>query len=137
MLELSDKLYGPPEEMSLSEAEELLWAAGLEPDAVLDRIRERLTAAGRSRRSQPDALKVAMEQLGSGAERVDLLSEAQRAIAHLLEEVQRLPQTLRQARQLTFSAAYRRNTGLADSEKKVLDEVAESLEERARSGRNP
>lgn len=137
LFELSDSLYGPPEEMSLAEAEGLLRAAGVEPDAVLDRIRERLVAAENSRGSQPDAVTQAIEQLRSRTETPDLLGEAQRTIARLLEEVRRLPESFGKAIELTFSAAYRKNTGLSENDKKILDEAAESLKERARKGRNP
>ena len=137
---LSDRVLGPPNEIDVAEAEDLLRALNIDPRELKAEFHRRFDAlakqyAGRGERL-PSLLKQALGDFRPGvsdsrAER-ELLREAQAAIRQMLRQVTRLPQLLLQLPNLTLATAYRTKKELSEHDRQLLDDVAEQLRNRGK-----
>jgi len=138
---LSDRILGDPKEIAAAEAEELLRAVNIDPRELkahfhrrFDNLAKEYAAKGQR---VPPLLKQALTDLRPGVslsrtER-ELLREAQTAVRGLLKRAKQLPQLLAKIPNLTLAAAYRSKKELSEPDKKLLDEVAWSLENRKKN----
>lgn len=143
---LSDRILGAPEEVDAAEAEELLRATSIDPQQLKARFHWRFDELARQYASKgqrvPPLLKQALADFRPGvsssrAER-ELLREARSAIRNLLKQAKRLPELLAKTPDFSLAAAYRKKTELSEHDKKLLDDVARSLEDRKnRTQRRP
>lgn len=139
LFQLSDRLFGSAEELSLPEAEALLRATGIEPDEVVKRVRERMAATANSyslaERAVPALLEQALAELGpemdSSARESALFREARAAVKGVLDEVKRIRTRMTGGVSLTFASAYRKKRELSERDKKLLDDVVDDLRKRA------
>lgn len=144
LFELSDRLFGTPEDLDLTEAEALLRASGIEPDAVVSRVQERMAANAKSYELAKRPIRILLERAVEdlqpatdlrGSEAA-LLAEAREVVRLLLEQVRRVPEMLTRGVTLTFAAAYRKKAELSERDKQLLDRVVHELRERARGSTN-
>lgn len=137
---LSDRLFGEPSDVGSAEAEELLSAAGLDPQGFKNRLchkmLKRAEEYSRVGRPLPPLLRQAIEELRPDqAEGSSVSSKAQVVITRLLKEIEELPKRLSGGVMPTFSAAYRNKKELSARDKRVLDRVAEDLRKSNQDGK--
>jgi hypothetical protein len=138
---LSDGVFGEAAEVDSSESEELLRAAGIDPDQLKGAMYQRMRETGReyseAGKPLPPLLKRALEDLQPPAARHldenDLARTAEAVVARLLEEVRNLPSLLLDGHFTpVFTAAYRKKKQLSPRDKKLLDDVADELQKRVK-----
>jgi len=140
---LSDKILGGPEEIEIAEAEELLLATGIDSQELKARFHQRFDDLAKKYAAKgqrvPPLLKQALADFRPGVSHSrperELLREAQAAVRHLLEQARQLPDLLDKIPHLTLAAAYRNRKGLSERDKKLLDELARSLQDRKNRGK--
>jgi len=140
---LSDRILGDPKEIDAAEAEELLHAANTDPQELKARFHRRFDNLAKEYAAKgqrvPPLLKQALADLRPGASHSraerELLREAQTAVRHVLKQAKQLPQLLAKIPNLTLAAAYRSKKELSERDRRLLDEVARQLENRAKNGK--
>jgi hypothetical protein len=140
---LSERLFGAAADVTAAEAEELLKTAGIDPtglkDSLFQRLLERAERYSGAGRPVPPVLQRALEDLqpasGRKVEEATVSRTAQLAIARLLREIAELPERMSSGIAPTFTAAYRDRKELSARDNKILDEVAQELQERIRTRR--
>jgi hypothetical protein len=143
LLRSSEAIFGEAAEAEPAEAEELLRAAGIEPETLKIRLCQKMLKRAeeysRAGRSLPPLLKQAVEDLrpdrDKKAEASSLPSTARLAVTRLLKEIEELPKRLSGGVTPALSAAYRNKKELSARDKKVLDKVAEDLRKRNKDGK--
>ena len=135
---LSDRILGSPQEIDVTEANELLQAAGQEPEELKARFHQRFDRLAKDYAAKgqrvPPLLKQALADFRPGlahssAER-KLFREAQSAVRQLLKQVKQIRELLEKTPSLTFAAAYRKKKDLSERDQNILDEIATNLASR-------
>ena len=135
---LSEALFGTPDEIGEEEAEQLLNEAGLDSEAINERVYKRLYAEAQqywiAKKDLPPLLKKALEDLRplsaparNGAE---LSRQARAGVERIVEKAKLLASALVPETPLTFAESYRNKQGLTDTDRKSLNAVQEQLKKK-------
>ncbi len=132
---LSDRVIGEPEEIDVSEGEELLKTAGIDParlrENLYQRILERSAVYSRSGKPVPPILRKAQEDLRPSQavheSSFSVAETARRHVRQLLQRIETLTKLLEMCGTPTFMAAYRKRADLSAGDKETLDNIAEDL----------
>ena len=132
---LSEALFGTPDEIGEQEAEQLLSEAGLDSEAMSDRLYKRLYAEAQQFRMEkkelPSLLKKALEDLrplsAPPRNESELAVQAKTGIERIVEKAKLLASALVPDTPLEFAESYRNKQGLTDTDRNSLDAVQEQL----------
>lgn len=132
---LSEALFGTPDEIGEDEAERLLSEAGLDPEAISDRLHKRLYAEAQqfwmAKKELPPLLKKALEDLrplsAPPRNESELARQAKAGVERIVEKAKLLASALVPDSPLEFAESYRNKQGLTEKDRKSLDAVQEKL----------
>jgi len=132
---LSEALFGTPDEIGEEEAEQLLSEAGLDSEAINDRLYKRLYAEAQqfwmANKELPPLLKKALEDLrplsAPPRNESELARQAKAGVERIVEKAKLLASALVPDAPLEFSESYRNKQGLTDKDRNSLDAVQEQL----------
>lgn len=136
---VSDRLFGDPAEVDVTEAEELLAAAGLDTSEFENRMYSRLYSEAQKhwmkQENLPPLLKKALADLRPPAaparNESEFALQARSSVERLLEVARLLP-TLLQDQPPSFATAYRRKGELADADKDLIEKAKADLQRKLR-----
>ena len=137
---LSDALFGSANEIDDQEADQLLQDAGVDAEALNDRLYKRLYAEAQqywtARKDLPPLLKKALDDLrplsAPPRNEAELARQAKAGIERLIEKAKLLASALVPEESLTFAESYRRKQGLTQKDRRKLDAVQHQLRQRIR-----
>lgn len=132
---LSEALFGTPDEIGEEEADQLLSEAGVDSDAVSDRVYQRLYAEAQkfwmAKKELPPLLKKALEDLrplsAPARNESELARQAKAGVERIVEKAKLLASALVPDAPLEFSESYRNKQGLTEKDRNSLDEVQQEL----------
>lgn len=132
---LSEALFGAPDEIGEEEAERLLSEAGLDPEAINDRLYKRLYAQAQqfwiAKKELPPLLKKALEDLrplsAPPRNESELTRQAKAGVERIVEKAKLLASALVPDVPIEFAESYRNKQGLTEKDRKSLDAVQEKL----------
>ncbi len=132
---LSEALFGTPDEIGEEEAERLLSEAGLDPEAINDRLYKRLYSQAQqfwmAKKELPPLLKKALEDLrplsAPPRNESELTRQAKAGVEQIVEKAKLLASALVPDVPLEFVESYRNKQGLTEKDRKSLDAVQEKL----------
>jgi hypothetical protein len=133
---LSEALFGAPEEIDEEEAAETLTEAGVDLDALNERMYKRLYAEAQqywiAQKDLPPLLKNALEQLRSLSapprNEAELARQAKAGVERIVEKAKLLATALLPDTPLTFAESFRnKKQDLTEADRKSLDAVQEHL----------
>jgi hypothetical protein len=132
---LSEALFGAPDEICEEEAEEALHEAGVDADALNERMYKRLYAEAQqywnAKKDLPPLLKKALEDLrplsSPPRNEAELARQARAGVERIVEKAKLLASALVPDAPLTFAESYRNKQGLTKADRKSLDAVQEEL----------
>ena len=136
---LSDRLFGDPEEVDATEADELLAAAGLDTSELENRMYSRLHQEAQKywmkQEALPPLLKKALADLrpatAPARNESELAQQAKSSVERLCEAAKLLPALL-QGQTPTFATAYRRKGELTDTDKELIEQTKIDLQKKLR-----
>jgi hypothetical protein len=136
---VSDRLFGDPEEVDATEADELLAAAGLDSSELENRMYSRLHSEAQKhwmkQEALPHLLKKALADLrpttAPARNEFELTQQAKSSVERLIEVAKLLP-TLLQSQTPTFATAYRRKGELTDTDKDLIERAKIDLQKKLR-----
>jgi hypothetical protein len=132
---LSEALFGTPDEIGEEEAEQLLSEAGLDPEAVNERVYKRLYAEAQqfwmAKKELPPLLKKALEDLrplsAPSRNESELARQAKAGVERIVEKAKLVASALVPDAPLEFAESYRNKQGLTEKDRKSLNAVQEQL----------
>ena len=132
---LSEALFGTPDELGEEEADQLLSEAGVDSEAVNDRVYQRLYAEAQkfwmAKKELPPLLKKALEDLrplsAPARNESELARQAKAGVERIVEKAKLLASALVPHAPLEFSESYRNKQGLTEKDRNSLDEVQQQL----------
>jgi hypothetical protein len=132
---LSEALFGTPDEIGEEEAEQLLSEAGLDPEAVNERVYKRLYAEAQqfwmAKKELPPLLKKALEDLrplsAPPRNESELARQARAGVERIVEKAKLVASALVPDAPLEFAESYRNKQGLTEKDRKSLNAVQEQL----------
>ncbi len=132
---LSEALFGTPDEIREEEAEQLLSEAGLDPEAINERVYKRLYAEAQqfwmAKKELPPLLKKALEDLRplSAPPRTEseLARQAKAGVEQIVEKAKLVASALVPDAPLEFAESYRNKQGLTEKDRKSLNAVQEQI----------
>lgn len=132
---LSEALFGTPDEIGEEEAEWLLSDAGLDSEAINDRLYKRLYAEAQqfwlARKDLPPLLKKALEDLrplsAPPRNESELARQAKAGVERIVEKAKLVASALVPDAPLEFAESYRNKQGLTEKDRKSLNAVQEQL----------
>lgn len=135
---LSEALFGTPDEIGEEEAERLLSEAGLDSEAINDRLYKRLYAEAQkfwlSKKELPPLLKKALEDLrplsAPPRNESELARQAKVGVERIVEKAKLVASALVPDAPLEFAESYRNKQGLIEKDRKSLNAVQEQLKKR-------
>jgi len=125
---LSKALFGTLDEIGEEEAEQLLNEAGLNSEAINERVYKRLYSETQrywiAKKDLPALLKKALEDLrplsAPARNEVELSRQARAGVERIVEKAKLLASALVPETALTFAESYRNKQGLTDTDRKSL-----------------
>ena len=138
---LSNGLFGRPEEIDRTEAEDLLRSAGQDLDTLASDLYARLYKQAQeywmAKKPLPPLLKSAIDELrpltAPPRNEKDLASQAQAKIERTVEDARTFPTWTRLEAQEFRPSAYRNKGELSEKDKEELDEITKRLNEKLRA----
>ncbi len=135
---LSEALFGAPDEIGEEEAEELLSEAGLDCEAINDRMYKRLYAEAQqlwmAKKELPPLLKKALEDLRPPSapprNESELARQAKASVERIIEKAKLVASALVPDAPLEFAESYRNKQGLTEKDRKSLNAVQEQLKKK-------
>jgi len=135
---LSEALLGKPDEISEEEADQLLSQAGIDPEALNDRLYRRLYAEAQqfwmAKKDLPPLLKKALEDLrpmsAPPRNESELARQAGTNVERIVEKAKLLASALVPESPVEFAQSYRNKQALDDKDRKSLDAVQEQLKKK-------
>lgn len=132
---LSEALFGTPDEIGEEEAEQLLSEAGLDPEAINERVYKRLYAEAQqfwmAKKELPPLLKKALEDLrplsAPPRNESELARQAKAGVERIVEKAKLVASALVPDAPLEFAESYRNKQGLTEKDRKSLNTVQEQL----------
>jgi hypothetical protein len=132
---LSEALFGTPDEIGEEEAERLLSEAGLDSEAINDRLYKRLYAEAQqfwmAKKELPPLLKKALEDLRPLSvpprNESELARQAKAGVERIVEKAKLVASALVPDAPLEFAESYRNKQGLTEKDRKSLNAVQEQL----------
>lgn len=132
---LSEALFGTPDDIGEEEAEQLLSEAGLDSEAINDRLYKRLYAEAQqfwmARKELPPLLRKALEDLrplsAPPRDESELARQAKAGVERIVEKAKLLASALVPDAPLEFAESYRNKQGLTDKDRESLNAVQEQL----------
>lgn len=132
---LSEALLGKPDEIGEEEADQLLSQAGIDSDALNDRLYKRLYAEAQqfwmAKKDLPPLLKKALEDLrpmsAPPRNESELARQAKSNVERIVGKAKMLASSLVPESPLEFAQSYRNKQSLDDNDKKSLEAVQEEL----------
>ena len=132
---LSEALFGTPDEIGEEEAERLLSEAGLDPEAINERVYKRLYAEAQqfwmAKKELPPLLKKALEDLRPRSapprNESELARQAKAGIERIVEKAKLVASALVPDAPLEFAESYRNKQGLTEKDRKSINAVQEQL----------
>jgi hypothetical protein len=132
---LSEALFGTPDEIGEEEAEQLLSEAGLDPEAINERVYKRLYAEAQqfwmAKKELPPLLKKALEDLrplsAPPRNESELARQAKAGVERIVEKAKLVASALVPDAPLEFAESYRNKQGLTEKDRKSLNAVQEQL----------
>lgn len=132
---LSEALFGSPDEIGEEEAEQLLSEAGLDSEAINDRLYKKLYAEAQqfwmAKKELPPLLKKALEELrpisAPPRNESELARQAKAGVERMVEKAKLLTSALVPDAPLEFAESYRNKQGLTETDRKSLDAVRDEL----------
>src|SRR5271167_2858615 len=122
---LSEGLLGGPSDIDEHEAEQLLAAAGIDPDTLQDRLYSRLYAEAQqywiAKKDLPPLLKQSLEELRPASapprNEVELARQAKSGVERIVEKAKLVGSALIPDGPLTFAESYRNKQGLTSADR--------------------
>jgi hypothetical protein len=134
---LSDNLFGDAAEVDTLEAESLLRAGGIDPDALKSRLYQRLhrQAQKHKRGGKPLSQRFAaalndLRPLTPLQNETEIVRQAKTVVKRVIERAKLLSKLLEGQDAPTFTMAYRNKKELSDQDKRLLDSVVEDQRKR-------
>jgi hypothetical protein len=134
---ISDNLFGDAAEMDALEAESLLRAGGIDPDALKSRLYQRLhrQAQNHKRGGKPLSQRFTealddLRPLTPLQNEIEIVRQAKTTVKRVIERAKLLSKLLEGQDAPTFTMAYRNKKELTDRDKEILDSVAEEQRKR-------
>ena len=135
---LSEALFGTPDEIGEEEAEQLLSEAGLDPEAINERVYKRLYAKAQqfwmAKKELPPRLKKALQDLlplsAPPRNESELARQAKAGVERIVEKAKVLASALVPDAPLEFAESYRKKRGLTEKDRRSLNAVQEQLKRR-------
>ncbi len=132
---LSEALFGTPDEIGDDEADQLLSEAGVDSEALNERVYKRLYAEAQkfwmAKKELPPLLKKALEDLrplsAPARNESDLARQAKAGVERIVEKAKLLASALVPDAPLEFSESYRNKQGLTEKDRNSLDQVQQQL----------
>jgi hypothetical protein len=120
-------VFGTPDEIGEEEAEQLLSEAGLDPEAINERVYKRLYAEAQqfrmAKKELPPLLKKALEDLrplsAPPRNESELARQARAGIEQIVEKAKLLASALVPEAPLEFAESYRNKHGLTEKDRKI------------------
>jgi hypothetical protein len=135
---LSEALFGVPDEVGEEEAEQALREAGLDTEALQERVYQRLYAEAQqywmAQKDLPPLLKKALDDLrplsAPPRTEAELARQAKTSVERIVEKSKLLASALVPDAPLTFAESYRNKQGMTEADRKSIDAVQEQLKKK-------
>ena len=135
---LSEALFGAPDEIGEEEAEQALCEAGLDTEALQERMYQRLYAEAQqywmAQKDLPPLLKKALDDLrplsAPPRTRRNWPVKRRTSVERIVEKAKLLASALVPEAPLTFAESYRNKQDLTETDRKSIDAVQEQLKKK-------